>query len=78
VRIAGNEGAIAAAVSGVGIVMRSSGSLRREFEEGSLVCVLQDWDLGAIELSAVFAGGRTTKRAARVFTNFLVDALRNV
>jgi DNA-binding transcriptional LysR family regulator len=78
VRIAGNEGAIAAAVAGVGIVMTSSGSLRREFGERSLVRVLDDWDLGTLELSAVFAGGRTTKRAARVFTDFLVEALRNV
>jgi DNA-binding transcriptional LysR family regulator len=77
-RIAGNEGAIAAAVAGIGIVMTSSGSLRREFGEGSLVRVLDDWDLGTLELSAVFAGGRTTKRAARVFTDFLLETLRNV
>ncbi|MGB7036294.1 MAG: LysR substrate-binding domain-containing protein [Xanthobacteraceae bacterium] len=78
VRIAGNEGAIAAAVAGIGIVMTSSGSLRREFGEGSLVRVLEDWDLGTMELSAVFAGGRTTKRAARVFADFMVEALRNI
>lgn len=78
VRIAGNEGAIAAAIAGVGIVMTSSGSLRRELGEGSLIRVLGDWDLGTMELSAVFAGGRTTKRAARAFTDFLVEALRNV
>lgn len=77
-RIAGNEGAIAAAVAGVGIVMTSSGSLRREFDDGTLARVLGDWDLGTLELSAVFAAGRTTKRAARVFTDFLVEALRNV
>jgi DNA-binding transcriptional LysR family regulator len=78
VRIGGNEGAIAAAVAGIGIVMTSSGSLRREFGEGALVRVLDDWDLGTMELSALFAAGRTTKRAARVFTDFLIEALRNV
>jgi DNA-binding transcriptional LysR family regulator len=78
VRIAGNEGAIAAAAAGVGIVMTSSGSLRREFGDGSLVRILGDWDLGTLELSAVFAAGRTTKRAARVFTDFLVESLRNL
>jgi DNA-binding transcriptional LysR family regulator len=78
VRIADNEGAIAAAVAGIGIVMTSSGSLRRELGDGSLVRVLEDWDLGMMELSAVFVGGRATKRAARVFTDFLVKELRNV
>jgi DNA-binding transcriptional LysR family regulator len=76
-RIAGNEGAIAAAIAGLGIVMSSSGSLRREIAEGKLVRVLEDWDLGAMELSAVFAAGRTTKRAARTFTEFLANVLRD-
>jgi DNA-binding transcriptional LysR family regulator len=78
VRILGNEGAIAAATAGIGIVMSSSGSLRREFAESELVRVLDDWDLGPLELSAIFAAGRMTKRAARVFTNFLIEALRDV
>jgi DNA-binding transcriptional LysR family regulator len=43
-RIAGNEGAIAAAVAGMGIVTTSSGSYRREMDDGSLVRVLEDWD----------------------------------
>lgn len=41
-RIAGNEGAIAAATAGLGIVMSSSGSLRREFADGKLTHVLPD------------------------------------
>jgi DNA-binding transcriptional LysR family regulator len=76
-RIAGNEGAIAAAIAGLGIVMSSSGSLRREIADGRLTRVLEDWDLGALELSAVFAAGRTTKRAARAFTEFLADVVRD-
>jgi DNA-binding transcriptional LysR family regulator len=76
-RIGGNEGAIAAAIAGLGIVMSSSGSLRREIAESKLVRVLEDWDLGAMELSAVFAAGRTTKRAARAFTEFLANMLRD-
>jgi DNA-binding transcriptional LysR family regulator len=76
VRIAGDEDAIAAAAPGVGIVMTSSGSLRREFAGGSLVRVLKDWDLGTMELSAIFTAGKATKRAARAFTEFLVEAFR--
>jgi DNA-binding transcriptional LysR family regulator len=78
VRVAGNEAAIAAAIAGLGIVTTSSGLPRREFEAGVLTRVLEDWDIGAMELSAVFAAGRTTKRAARAFTDFLVEILRNV
>lgn len=48
-RIAGNEGAIAAAVAGLEIVMSSSGPLRREFHEGKLKRVFEDWDLGTID-----------------------------
>ena len=72
-RIAGNEGAIAAAVAGMGIVTASSGSCRREMDNGGLVRVLEDWDLGSMELKSVFAGDRTTKRAARAFTDHLIE-----
>jgi DNA-binding transcriptional LysR family regulator len=41
-RIAGNEGAIAAAVAGLWIVVTSSGLLRRELEEGTGSRVLED------------------------------------
>jgi len=34
--------------------------------------------IAAAELNAVFADGRTTKRAARAFTDFLVEALRSI
>ena len=77
-RIAGNEGAIAAARAGMGIVMTSSGSLRAEFGSGMLMQVLTDWDAGLMELNAVYPGGRTIKRAATMFTDFLVEALRDV
>ena len=56
------------------IVMTSSGSCLREMDNGGLVRVLEDWDLGSMELSAVFAGGGTTMRAARAFTDHLIEA----
>lgn len=77
-RIAGNEGAIAAAVAGMGIVMTSSGAVRPEMESGQLVRVLEDWDLGPLELNAVFPGGKALKRAARAFTDHLVYTLRHI
>lgn len=75
IRVTGNEGAIAAAVAGIGIVMSSSGSLHRGFADGKLRRILENWDLGTMDLSAVYASGRTAKRAARAFTDFLVETL---
>lgn len=76
-RIAGTECAIAAAVAAMGIVMTSSGAVRREAESGSLVRVLEHWDLGSLDLSAVFVSGKAAKRAARAFTDYLIAVLRD-
>jgi DNA-binding transcriptional LysR family regulator len=77
-RVAGNEGAIAAAAAGMGIVMTSSGSVRREMENRQLVRILVDWDLGPLELNAIFPGGKAVKRAARAFTDYLIAVLRDL
>jgi DNA-binding transcriptional LysR family regulator len=77
-RIDGNEGAIAAAVAGMGIMMTSSGACRREVESGALVRILEPWDLGVSDLHAVFVGGRAAKRSARALTEYLIQALRDV
>lgn len=76
-KVGGNEGAIAAAVAGMGIVMTSSLSCRRETDSGLLVRVLEGWDLGSMELSAVFVGGRAATRAARAFIDYLIRALHD-
>jgi DNA-binding transcriptional LysR family regulator len=77
-RIDGNEGAIVAAVAGLGIIMTSSGAVRREIKNGQLVRVLEDWDLGILELNAIYPGGKAIKRSARAFTDYLVEALREL
>ncbi len=74
-RVAGNEGAITAAVAGLGLVMTSSGSCRREMANGTLVRVLSDWDLGSADLSAIFASGKAAKHASRAFTDYLIAVL---
>jgi DNA-binding transcriptional LysR family regulator len=71
-----SEGAIAAAVAGLGIVMASLGACRREVEGGELVRLLPEWDAGLVELNAVFASGRAAKPSARAFVDYLVRALR--
>jgi len=71
-----SEGAIAAAVEGLGILMVPYGSCRRELERGELIRVLPDWDAGTVELNAVFASGRAAKPSARAFVDYLIAALR--
>ena len=71
-----NEGAIASAVAGLGIAASSEKSALAEIETGELVRVLPDWDFGSMEINALFVSGKTSKPAARAFTDFLVGELR--
>jgi DNA-binding transcriptional LysR family regulator len=71
-----NEGALAGAVAGLGIVTSSLDDARGEIGNGALVRVLPDWDLGSIEINAVFVNGKTVKPAARAFAEFLYSELR--
>jgi DNA-binding transcriptional LysR family regulator len=72
-----NEGATASAVAGLGIAVSSEASVRAEVEAGQLVRVLSDWDLGSMEVNAVFVSGKTINPAARAFTDFLVEEFRH-
>jgi len=75
--VRGSEGAIAAAVEGLGIVMTPLGACRRELAQGLLARLLPDWDAGSVELNAVFAGGRAAKPSARAFIEYLILAMRS-
>lgn len=72
------EGALAAAAAGMGIVMTSTGASRRELDSGVLVRVLEDWDLGSVDLHAVFTGGRATKPSARALVAYLSQSLSDL
>lgn len=74
-KVAALEGAIAAANADLGIVMASTGACRQELERGQLVRVLADWDLGSVDLHAVFMAGRAGKPSARALVAYLRDAL---
>ena len=67
-----NEVATATAVAGLGLVAMASVGCLTELEQGALVQVLPDWDMGSIELHAVFPGGKAAKPSARAFADFLV------
>jgi DNA-binding transcriptional LysR family regulator len=70
-----NEGVVASAVAGLGIAPSSMISVRHAIHSGTLVRVLPDWDLGSMEVNALFVSGRTIKPAARAFADFLRGAL---
>jgi DNA-binding transcriptional LysR family regulator len=72
-----NEGAIAAAVAGLGIVSTSQWGCRAELASGALVRVLGDWNMGGVEINAVFAAGRAAKPAARAFAMYLSQSFRS-
>ena len=60
--ITASLGAIAAAVEGLGIVMTPLGVCRRELDRGELVRLLPEWDVGTVELNAVYPSGSSASR----------------
>jgi DNA-binding transcriptional LysR family regulator len=50
---------------------------RQELEDGRLTPVLPEWRREPVELHAVYAAGRAAKPAARLFTDFLIEALKS-
>jgi len=70
-----NEVAIAAAVTGLGIASSGLWGCRAEIAVGTLVRVLADWQMGTVEVNAIFPAGRATKPAARALTEYLASGL---
>jgi DNA-binding transcriptional LysR family regulator len=74
--VSGNEGLVAAAVAGLGIAMTSAIASRKELANHSLVRVLPDWQLGSVDVHAVFPSGRAAKAAARALAAHMAGAFR--
>ena len=70
------SGAVAAAVGGLGITSTTSWACRQELNDGTLIELLPGWRTAALQVHAYFPMGRTTRTAARVFVDFLVEELR--
>ena len=73
--VSSNEGAVRAALAGLGIVSTVLWGCRSDLESGDLVPVLADWNTDLVELHAVFPAGRAAKAAARIFIDHLAQAL---
>lgn len=70
-----NEGAVA--VAGWGIVSTGYFGRAVELAEGRLTELLTDWQMGAVDVHAVFAAGHAAKPAARAFVDFLVTSFKD-
>jgi DNA-binding transcriptional LysR family regulator len=73
-----NEGAIAAAVAGLGIVSTGHVGCRAEIDSGALVRVLAEWQMGSADINAILPAGRAAKPSARAFTEFLLTEFRGI
>jgi DNA-binding transcriptional LysR family regulator len=73
--VSSNEGAVAAAVAGLGIILTSYWGCRAELESSALVRLLPDWKTEVLKLHAVFPAGRAAKPAARAFADHLAESL---
>lgn len=71
VKVNDNEGAVVAAIFGLGICWTAMRVSRREMLDGSLIEVLPDWTRPKVDIHAYFPLGRGTRRAARALVTYL-------
>jgi DNA-binding transcriptional LysR family regulator len=69
-----NEAAVRAAVAELGIAATGIIASRNALASRALVRVLPDWDMGAVDVHAVFPAGRATKAGARALAEHMVGA----
>jgi DNA-binding transcriptional LysR family regulator len=72
--VSANEGAVAAAVAGLGITCTGIIGCRTELARRALVRILPDWHMGTVDVHAVFPAGRAAKAAARELADHMVGA----
>jgi DNA-binding transcriptional LysR family regulator len=69
-------GAIACATGGLGITSAPVWGCQDELDRGALVPVLADWKTIGLPVHAYFPLGRSTRKVARAFVEFISDELR--
>jgi DNA-binding transcriptional LysR family regulator len=69
--VSGGEGATAAAVNDLGIISGGFFGVQAELENGSLVRLLPEWEMGAVDVNIILPAGKAAKPSARAFTDFL-------
>lgn len=71
----GSEGAIAAAVAGLGIFSGGARAMERELQSGLLVRVLPEWEMGTADIHVILPAGRASKPSARAFSDFIAQEM---
>jgi len=74
--VSANAGAVAAAVAGLGIAPTGVMASRKELANRSLVRVLPDWQMGSVDVHAVFPAGRAAKAAAHAIADHMTVLFR--
>ena len=74
--VSANEGAVAAAVAGLGIAATGIIAAREALANRKVVRVLPDWEMGSVDVHAVFPAGRAAKAAARALADHVGAAFR--
>jgi DNA-binding transcriptional LysR family regulator len=72
------SGAVACAAGGLGITSSTSWACRHELESGALVRVLADWSMAELPVNAYFPMGRSTRKVARAFIEFISEELKGL
>lgn len=71
------EGATSAAVNGLGIVSCGFMGVMAELRAGDLVRVLDDWEMGQVDVNIILPAGKATKPSARAFTDWLAKEFQS-
>ena len=70
-RVSAMEGVREAVLAGLGFAIASEWAFAPELKSGSVISVLDDWLLPAVDLWAVFPTGRQASAKARAFASFI-------
>ncbi|MDX8470271.1 LysR family transcriptional regulator [Mesorhizobium sp. VK23B] len=76
--VSASEVAVNAAVAGLGLAVGTILSFHHHIEAGRLVRLLPQWQLGELDIHALYPSGQTPKPAAKLFTDFLIQELRSL
>jgi DNA-binding transcriptional LysR family regulator len=68
-------GAVACAAGGLGITSTTIWACQQELDNGSLVRLLPEWKTADLPVNAYFPLGRSTRKVARAFVDFIVAEL---
>ena len=72
------EAAAAAAVAGLGIFSTGQRSVQTELQNGALIQILPDWEIGSSDISVILPAGRAAKASARAFADFIGQQVREI